>query len=338
MFIPDHFGAPGTSSPTIAAHISPVAWIRNKFLAGLALVTPLILTFWIMRFVYDTLHGYSEPVLQFIVTQLNHWFTPAAAKAYQLLIDAHSTNSGALVGAANELLIDPKSPGFILFESCIGVLIPVVVLIGLGLMATHVIGVRIVEAFDRLLLRIPFISFIYKSLRQVIDAFKKLGGKSSFKRVVYVDYPSPGMWMLAFVTGQFYDRHKQQSMTCIFLPTAPSPMTGLLLIVENARVHDAPMSIEEAMKMIFSGGLVGPDSDGVPRSDNSPPPASPEPPSPGETLPAGLPTADDADHAHDVVEHAATATVATTNSATGQATRSWPERIRMPWRKTKERV
>lgn len=336
MFIPDHFGSPGTSVSAPVAHSSPVAWFRNKFLAGLALVIPLILTFWIMQFIYGALHGFSQPVLQFAVEQLNHWSTPAAAAAYSQLSPEQLADWTSPAGAiANELLINPRSPGFILFERCIGVLIPVLVLVGLGLMATNVIGVRIVEAIDRLLLRIPFISFIYKSLRQVIDAFKGLGGKSSFKRVVYVDYPSAGMWMLAFVTGEFYDRHKQRPMTCLFVPGALSPMTGLLLIVENERIHDAPMSIEEAMKMIFSGGLVAPNNGSVPRGGSPPPATTPEPPSTGDKLPAGLPTADDIDHTNDIV---AQASVLSLDAAVTVNPRPWPKRIRLPWTKPKQKA
>ncbi len=246
-------------------------WVRNKFFTGLAVAAPLILTYWILEFVYDKLHGWSMPLLHFAVDRINEIYVAS----FRVPSDA--------------LLIDISSPGFKLFEDFVGAFIPLAVLIAMGAMTSHVIGVRVVEAIDRLLLRIPFISFIYKSLKQVIDAFKGLGGKQGFKRVVYVDYPSPGTWMLGFVTGQFYDRMRRKQMTCVFMPCAPSPMTGMLLVVENERISDAPMTMEEAMKMIFSGGLVGPDSAAPP------PPAAQPAPAPTSTrdLPAGLPTADD---------------------------------------------
>lgn len=262
MFFDPEFASPPRTEPV--APRGPVVWTRNKFLAGLAVVTPLIITFWIMQVVYNVLHYWAQPLLTFVVQQINL--------------------------AAGSEVIDPLSPGFILFERFIGVLIPVLVVVALGVMATNVIGVRIMEAVDRLLLRIPFISFIYKSLKQVIDAFKGLSGKQSFKRVVYVDYPVPGMWMLGFVTGQFYDRIRQRNMTSIFLPCAASPMTGMLVVVEAERVSDAPMTMEEAMKMIFSGGLVGPDGSAA-RPSTSPMPAPAAAPAPH--LPPGLPTADD---------------------------------------------
>ncbi|MDB6116468.1 MAG: hypothetical protein JWO08_249, partial [Verrucomicrobiaceae bacterium] len=241
-------------------------WFRNKFFAGLAVATPLILTYWILQFVYDRLHGWSEPILLFSASRINDFYA-------------------AITGVPN--LIDVEGKGFIMFEDFIGAFVPIVVLVAMGAMASHVIGVRVVEAVDRLLMRIPFISFIYKSLKQVIDAFKGLGGKQGFKRVVYVDYPTPGTWMLGFVTGQFYDRMREKHMTCVFLPCAPSPMTGLLLVVEDERISDAPMTMEEAMKMIFSGGLVGPESLTAPLPKPAVQPTS------TRDLPAGLPTADD---------------------------------------------
>ncbi len=266
MFFDPDFASPPKSEPP--APRGPVVWTRNKFLAGLAVVTPLIITFWIMQAVYNVLHYWSQPVLNFVVQQVNL--------------------------AAGSVVIDMNSAGFILFERFIGVLIPVLVVVALGVMATNVIGRSIMEAVDRLLLRIPFISFIYKSLKQVIDAFKNFGGKQSFKRVVYVDYPVPGMWMLGFVTGQFYDRIRQRNMTSIFLPCAASPMTGMLVVVEAERVSDAPVTMEEAMKMIFSGGLVGPDSAAA-RPTTAPIPAPAAPSVPPVHLPPGLPTADDFD-------------------------------------------
>ncbi|MBL9113792.1 MAG: DUF502 domain-containing protein [Verrucomicrobiaceae bacterium] len=261
MFFDPDFASP----PKAEVHVprGPVVWARNKFLTGLAVVTPLVITFFILQFVYTMLREWSQPVLGFAVTRINEM-------------------AGAQV-------IDVTSIGFLYFERFIGVLIPVLVLIALGVMATHVIGVRVMEAIDRLLMRIPFISFIYKSLKQVIDAFKGLGGKQGFKRVVYIDYPVPGMWMLGFVTGQYYDRIRKRNMTSVFLPCAPSPMTGMLVVVEAERVSDAPMTMEEAMKMIFSGGLVGPDN-APPRME---PQAAPTPVGDAGDLPPGLPTADD---------------------------------------------
>jgi len=217
----------------------PVVWLRNKFLAGLALVVPLIVTFWILRFVYDFLQGMSTPLLVSFALIYNQ-------------------------AVGESMHIDVHGEGFQMIASFIGFLIPIVFLVALGVMATNVIGVRVVSAMDKLLLRVPIISFIYKSLKQVIEAFRGFGDTRNFKRVVYVEYPAPGMRLIGFVTGQFFDAKANQSMTLVFLPGALSPMTGLLIVAETSKLVDAPLSLEEAMKIIFSGGLIGPNSTTTP--------------------------------------------------------------------------
>jgi uncharacterized membrane protein len=211
-----------------------MVWIRNKFLAGLALALPLIITFVILQFIYSLLHGSSEPIVK--------WFADLANEL------------------AGKSVISTEDPRYLMATRFIGVLIPIVALIALGFMATNFIGVHIVTAFDRLMLRIPFVSFIYKSLKQVIDSFKTIGGAQSFKRVAYIDYPVPGMRLVAFVTGQFTDAKSGKALTSVFIPTTPNPTTGLLLVVDSEKLTDAPLSIEDAMKLIFSGGLLVPDA------------------------------------------------------------------------------
>lgn len=223
-----------------------MVWFRNKFLAGLALALPLVITFVILQFIYSLLHGSSEPIVK--------WFADLANEI------------------AGRTVIGTEDPRFLMATRFIGVLIPIVALVALGFMATNFIGAHVVTAFDRLMLRIPFVSFIYKSLKQVIDSFKSLGGAQNFKRVAYIDYPVPGMRLIAFVTGQFTDAKSGKALTSVFIPTAPNPMTGLLLIVDSEKVTDAPLSIEDSMKLIFSGGLLVPKEGVTPLNQRQPMP------------------------------------------------------------------
>jgi uncharacterized membrane protein len=208
----------------------PIAWLRNKFLAGLALVIPLLVTIWILKVIHEFLLGMSVPLLLFVMQQ------------YDPLITA-------------------EDPSFKEFVSFVGFLLPVLLVLAMGVLATNFIGARLVVGLDKLMLSIPIISFIYKSLKQVIEAFRNFGGSRNFKRVVYVDYPSPGMRLIGFVTGNYVDPKTKAHMSCVFLPGALSPMTGLLIVTETTRIEDAPLSVEDAMKMIFSGGLIGPGAD-----------------------------------------------------------------------------
>lgn len=243
-----------------------MVWFRNKFLAGLALALPLVITFGILQFIYSLLHGWSEPIVT--------WFADLANEM------------------AGQIVIQTTDPNFQNATRFIGVLIPIIALIALGVMATNFIGVHIVAAIDRLLLRIPLVSFIYKSLKQVIDSFKTIGGTQNFKRVAYIDYPVPGMRLIGFVTGQFTDANSGKAMTAVFVPTAPNPMSGLLLIVDSEKVTDAPLTVEDSMKLIFSGGLVVPDTTTAPLNfapSLNPLPSAPDDDSDADPSPAQQP-------------------------------------------------
>ncbi len=236
--------------PQSSASISPAfthkpfVWLRNKLLAGIALALPLVITAWILWSVYSLLKGLSG----FALVHLAWWVNDFTG----------------------QMMIDIESEGYKRFVSFVGFLIPLLAFVFLGVMATNVIGRRVVTAFDELLLRVPVVSFLYKSLKQVIDAFKGLGGKQNFKRAVYVDYPAAGARMLGFATGQFYDTVAEKTMVSVFIPGALSPMTGLLLVIDEDKVTDAPISIEDAMKLIFSGGLVVPSRTGPQNEINEP--------------------------------------------------------------------
>ncbi len=248
-------------------------WLRNKFLAGLALALPLIITFWILFSIYDLLHAWSKPILAQVVNLVNE--------------------------ISDETVLNIEDPKLASLTNFIGFLFSVLAILGLGFMATNVIGVHFVTAVDKLLLRIPLVAVIYRPLKQVIDAFRGFGGANrSFKRVVYIDYPVAGVRMIGFATGQYSDPVSGKAMTCVLLPTAPSPMTGILLVVDSEKVTDAPITIEDAMKMIISGGLVVPVKTMVPL--NQKPVAAPLPeslpvPESGHDLPIGLPRAEDFD-------------------------------------------
>lgn len=265
---------PNTSTlPEAHAPKGRGVWLRNKFLAGLALALPLIITFWILFSIYDLLHGWSKPALEQIVSIVNEF-----SEQPVLNID------------------DPKLESLTNF---IGFLFSLLVILGLGFMATNFIGVHIVTAVDKLLLRVPLVAVIYRPLKQVIDAFRGIGAtRQNFKRVVFIDYPVPGMRMIGFATGQYCDTQSGKAQTCVLLPTAPSPMTGILVVVDSEKVTDAPISIEDAMKMIISGGLVVPTDAMPPLNQKTPATSAPEPPPLSESatgLPAGLPRAEDFD-------------------------------------------
>ena len=215
--------------------------LRNKLLAGVAFAIPLVATFWILSVVIRFLQNISNPLVSLTAAGLNY-------------ITGLMGEPDAFTEETFVLNIGPVE------VNIVGLLILLALLIFLGGFATHVIGRRVLSWFDKVLLRVPFVGFVYKSLKQVIDAFHSIGAPSSFKRVAFIEYPAPGCRLLGFVTGQFFDKDSGKDVTSIFVPTAPNPMSGFVLIIENERVIDSSLSLEDATKMIFSGGLVAPGS------------------------------------------------------------------------------
>jgi uncharacterized membrane protein len=140
----------------------------------------------------------------------------------------------------------------------LGFAVTLLMLMGLGFMATNVLGQRMLLGFERLVLRVPLAATIYAGVKQVIDSVKAFNSGSQFKRVAYVEYPSPGCRLLGFVTGQYFDERLQLEMTSVVIPTAPNPMTGIVIVVESSRVIESALTIEEATKLVVSAGLVVP--------------------------------------------------------------------------------
>jgi uncharacterized membrane protein len=145
----------------------------------------------------------------------------------------------------------------------LGFAVTVVMLMGLGFMATNVLGQRLLLGFEKLVLRVPLAATIYAGVKQVIDSVKAFNSGTQFKRVAYVEYPSPGCKLIGFVTGQYFDERLQLEMTSVVIPTAPNPMTGIVIVVESSRVIDSSLSIEEATKLVVSAGLVVPRKKGA---------------------------------------------------------------------------
>jgi uncharacterized membrane protein len=141
----------------------------------------------------------------------------------------------------------------------LGFAITLVFFMALGFMAAHVIGRRLLERGENLLLRVPVVAAIYAGTKQVLQSLQGGAAAGKSKRVVVVDFFSSGSYLIGFATGHFTEAGTQREMTTVFVPTAPNPTTGLIIAVPSEQVRDCDMTMEEATKMLFSGGLVTPD-------------------------------------------------------------------------------
>lgn len=132
----------------------------------------------------------------------------------------------------------------------------VLILYGLGELAAHVVGRRILSLGDWVLLRVPFVGVIYKTSRQVVSAFQRTDS-SAFKSVVLVEFPHPGLRSVAFVTSTFSSPDGSAWKT-VFIPTTPNPTTGFLQVVPASKVVPTDFTIEEAFQMVMSLGVMSP--------------------------------------------------------------------------------
>lgn len=140
-----------------------------------------------------------------------------------------------------------------------GFVITILAFIGLGFMATHVIGRRLLDRFELFMLRIPFAGSIYSGAKQVLQTIQGVGTGPKPKRAVVVEYLLPGSYLFGYATGHFTEAGSNREMTTVFVPTAPNPTTGLLIAVPADKVRDIDLTVEEATKMLVSGGLITPE-------------------------------------------------------------------------------
>ena len=138
----------------------------------------------------------------------------------------------------------------------VGLVALIILVYLLGLIAANVIGRTLIRWFDAGMSRTPVIKYIYSASKQVVDSLRRLQGVP-FKKVVIVEFPKAGMYSLAFVTGQPVE-FKGQKKIPLFIPHTPNPMTGFLVLLSTDQIIDTDMTIEDAMKMVLSGGLLSP--------------------------------------------------------------------------------
>jgi uncharacterized membrane protein len=142
----------------------------------------------------------------------------------------------------------------------VGLVALIILVYLLGLIATNVLGKSLLRWFDAGMSRTPVVKYIYTATRQVMDSVRRLQGVP-FKKVVIVEFPKVNMYSIAFVTGKPVD-FKGETKIPLFIPHTPNPMTGFLVLLSQDQIIDTEMTIEDAMKMVLSGGLLSPESIG----------------------------------------------------------------------------
>ena len=141
----------------------------------------------------------------------------------------------------------------------LGVLLVLVLLYFLGLITSNVLGRRLLHAFENIFQRIPLIKTTYQVGKQISTTLS-LPERQVFKKVVLVNLFQPGQRGIGFVTGTVMDKKNQQALLKIFIPTVPNPTSGFLVIMKESETIDPGCSVDEGMKTVISGGIIGPET------------------------------------------------------------------------------
>ena len=139
----------------------------------------------------------------------------------------------------------------------IGLIVLAVVFYLAGLIMSGRPGRRVMEMKDNLLNSIPVVGTVYGVTRQ---AATTMSSQYRFSRVVFLEWPREGMMAVGFVTGRAVSTSTGESLVVIYIPTVPNPTSGNLALVIEDDVLETDMTVEDAMKMVFSGGIVLPES------------------------------------------------------------------------------
>jgi uncharacterized membrane protein len=182
-------------------------------------------------------------VFQFLFTQLSRIGTPGVQKLATLFQD--------------------PPPAWILAEdswflAALAAIFTLLVIYLIGWMAHQFIGRQLLNAFDAIMNRLPFIQTVYGSTKKLLGVLQQKPGET--QRVVLIDFPSPEMKTVGFVTQVLTDDNTGQKVAAVYVPTTPNPTSGYLEIVPLDRIISTNWTMDQAMTFIISGGAVAPDN------------------------------------------------------------------------------
>lgn len=208
--------------------------IARTFLRGIALLLPVALTAALLIWLWQQL---SERVLGRIMTGVDH--------AVEWM------GFGPL----------PQTAALIVSISLVAVTIFLV-----GLWFSGFIGRRLHRLFERLLVRVPVVSAIYPHIKQISDFFFGEERKIEFQGVVAVEYPRKGVYSIGFLTGsssRTLNEAAGEEYITLFIPSSPMPVTGYTILVPADSIIDLPLTVDEALRTVISGGLLMPEAERV---------------------------------------------------------------------------
>ncbi|MEI8371427.1 MAG: DUF502 domain-containing protein [Planctomycetota bacterium] len=201
--------------------------VRGRILGGVLVVLPILITLWIIHWLYSTLEKYViDPLALLVLWQVN--------------------------GRR------PDTEPAIWFETYAAPVIAILIALALLYCCGLFVRSRLRQVIDWILLRLPVVSVVYNGVRNVFQALDRQGEQQHLQRAVLVAFPHPGMKTPAFVTATCRDIETQKVLLCVFVPTAPMPVSGFLLLVPEEEVTELNWSPEQTLQTLISVGLTIP--------------------------------------------------------------------------------
>jgi uncharacterized membrane protein len=207
---------------------------RANFFAGLAVVLPAVVSVVVIFWGFFTVSIVTDTLLIFIPREITH----------------------------DSLAGEPGKGPMFWYWSLVALLVAILLTSVVGVLARNYFGKKLIQWFDSSMLHVPILNKIYGAIKQVNESFSS-GSKNSFKTVVMVEFPHPGMRSVGFLTSEVQEEIQQKTnerMVCVFIPTTPNPTSGFLVLVPESRVTRLDMSVADGIKFIVSLGSISPEA------------------------------------------------------------------------------
>ena len=144
----------------------------------------------------------------------------------------------------------------------LGVLLSFLLILFTGMLVANLIGSKLVGAWESFLDRIPLVRSLYKAVKQIAEAVFG-SGEQTFQNVFLIEYPRKGLWTLAFQTGKNISEPQRKTgmpdVVNLFVPTTPNPTSGFFIMADRAEIIKLDLEVDDALKMVISGGVVSPE-------------------------------------------------------------------------------
>ena len=193
--------------------------IKRYFVTGLIIIIPLWLTFFVVNILFNWISNFTFPMLAYFISDKT--WAQMMAKAVSFFVSIASI--------------------------CI-----------LGFLTNKVLGKSVLNYFEKLINKVPFISTVYSAAKQFVNFLFGKDKNKSFKEVVFVPYPNAGVYCVAFKTGE--QTVGNEKYVCAFMPTTPNPTTGFLFLFKEKDIIHTDYTVDQAFQFLISIGVITMDS------------------------------------------------------------------------------